>query len=563
MTAAPEVLRALAAERWDAIVVGSGAGGGAASWRLAKAGLRVLVLERGAEVPERDVVPDEVASCRRDLFVPSVATDPHVLVDAPGAPPRRTHEGWTAVCVGGGTRHMGATLLRMHPEDFDSRTRWGRPAGTSAADWPVGYETLRPFYDLLTERLPVAGRNGANPFEPPGAPFLEPPVAVHPAAESAAGAARARGLHPYPAPRGIVTVPREGRRPCVQCGYCALYACPVDARATSVNAFLADPAVRGRLRLVAGARVVEVGTGPDGRAAGVAVADRDGAVHAIRAPVVVLAASSVETARLLLLSRSARHPDGLGNAAGQVGRHLVVSLDMPGRATFPFPSDLFPESSDRLPFLDVAVQDLYLDAGAPGPWPKSGTLLFGRAHFNPIQRAENVLRGDDPRGRPLLGPALVERVRRAFLEEREIVWECFVEMLPGAEGRVTLDPDVVDSLGLPAARIALPDLAGAAPRAERLASLARDVLGDLRPAPTSVHDPRALRPTTFLQGGTCRMGTDPDESAADPGGQVWGVPGLYVADGAALPTLGAVPPTLTILANALRIAEAIVAARSQ
>ncbi|HKA91231.1 MAG TPA: GMC family oxidoreductase [Haliangiales bacterium] len=520
-------LAARAGERWDAIVVGSGAGGGVAAWRLATAGRRVLVLEKGPRLGRRPLVPDEIGSCRRDEFVPAVADEPHVWV-ADGAPPRPSYEGWTACCVGGGTVHMSAMLYRMHDEDFDAASRFGVPAGTTLADWPVTAAALRPYYDRVQRFVGLAGATGANPFEPASEPYPAPPIRAHPAAEPVMAAARAAGLHPYPTPRGLLGVAAAGRGPCVLCGFCGSYACPTGAKASTADTFLPAAEANGRCVVLPGARVVGLVPGP-----AVIVVDGAGARHRIAAARVLLAASAVESARLLLLSR-------LGGP--QVGRNLLFSLETAGRATFPYAPPLFPAAADALPFLGVSVQDRYRD---------SGTLVFERPHPNPILRALRVAH-DGPLGAPL-----VARLRRTFLEERELVYESFIEMLPRPGARVELEEAAVDRLGVPAARIVVDTLPGEPERAARLGAVARDVLERLGPA--RVTEDAALRRTTFLQGGTCRMGRDPDASVVDAAGQVHGVPGLHVVDGGALPTLGGVPPTLTIMANALRIAELLIA----
>ena len=128
---------------WDAVIVGSGAGGGTVAWRLAERGLRVLVLEKGPALERRHAIPDEVGSCRRDRFVPAIADDPHVLQEGEHGRPHKSYAGWTSVCVGGGTVHMSAMLYRMHVEDFDSRSRYGAQPNSTLIDWPIQYEHLK------------------------------------------------------------------------------------------------------------------------------------------------------------------------------------------------------------------------------------------------------------------------------------------------------------------------------------------------------------------------------------------------------------------------------------
>src|SRR6185503_14345634 len=310
----------------------------------------------------------------------------------------------------------------------------------------------------------------------------------------------------------------------------------------------------GRCRVVPGATVVEIVTDPRGRARAVVAVDAQGGHHEIEAAWIVLAASAVESARLLLLSRSARSSSGLGNDSAQVGRHLVLMLESAGRATFAYPSALFPRDQDGHPFINRSLQDLYIDAGAPGPYPKVGTLVIDRAHFNPIQRARRAVSEE-----MTIGPALMTRIDRSLCQQRDIAYESFVEMLPRPGAAVRLDDDAKDRAGLPAARITLDDFPGEQERTARMASLAHEVLGRLQPESIVADTPFGR--TYFLQVGTCRMGRDPSSSTCDARGRVHGMDRLVICDGSVLPSMGGVPPTLTIMANALRIAELIVQER--
>jgi choline dehydrogenase-like flavoprotein len=498
-------------------------------------------------------VPDEIGSCLRDSFVPHVANDPHVLAESGRA--AKTYHGWTSCCVGGGTVHMAAMLHRLHLEDFEAASKFGAPPGSTLADWPIRYDDLRPFYDRIQDFLGISGVTGSNPFEPPSDPYPQSPLVAHPSAAAVERAALDLGLHPFPTPRGILTAPRDGRAACVSCGYCGAYACPVGAKASTVDTFLAKAEATGRCRVVPGATVVEIVEDRAGRAKSAVVLDRSGQRHAVDADWIVLAASAVETPRLLLLSRSAKNPLGLGNTSSQVGKNLVLSLEAAGRARFPFPSPLFPREQDGRPFLNRTLQDRYVDAGAPGPYPKVGTLVFERVHMNPIQRARRAAyAGGAPVGRPL-----TSRLARALRDEREIAYESFVEMVPRPGAHVGLDDQVKDAGGLPSARMVIDDFPGERERTARMTSLAKDVLGPLRPE--AIADDTPLGRTYFLQAGTCRMGQDAASSVCDARGRVHGVERLAVCDGSVLPSMGGVPPTLTIMANALRIAELILAER--
>lgn len=538
-TPAADAERAVAG-RWDVIVVGSGAGGAALAWRLASRGARVLVLEKGDRVGTAQA-HDEIASTRRNLFVPYARDEPH-LVSSLGAAPQRRHDGWTACCVGGGTVHMSAMLLRMQPADFT--------ANGGGAAWPFGYRALQPYYDAIERTLGVSGDRAANPFEPPAPPLPLPPIPAHPAAARLAAAMRAAELHPYPLPRGILTRPHGGRAACVQCPFCAGYACQVEAKAGADVTLLRMAEATGNALVAAGMRVTAV-RAAGRRAEGVAAIDPLGVPRRLDAAVVVLAAGAIESARLALLSTSPSSPRGLGNADGQVGRHLSGSYNAGLQGRFEFPGNVFAAADDAPPFLNVAAQDLY---AGPRRRPGGGTVVIERRPPSPIAAALTVAFDPLEHGRPLLGAPLKDRLFAELAQSRAVAVESFLPMHPHPEQRVTLAADTADAWGLPAAHIHYARALGDAGRGAAVVELGERVLRTAGAADCGY--PVALEETPFLLAGTLRMGP-PASAACDAQGRLHGLDNVYVCDAGALPGIGGVPPTLTIMANALRIADAI------
>lgn len=538
-SAAADAERA-ATGRWDVIVIGSGAGGAALAWRLASRGARVLVLEKGRRV-DTTQAHDEIASTRRNLFVPYARDEPH-LVSSPGAAPHRRHDGWTACCVGGGTVHMSAMLLRMQPADFT--------AEGGGAPWPFGYRTLQPYYDLIERTLGVSGDRRANPFEPPAPPLPLPPIPAHPAAARLAAAMRTADLHPYPLPRGILTRAHGGRAACVQCPFCAGYACEVEAKAGADVTLLRLAEATGNALVAAEMRVTAV-RAAGGRAEGVEVIDAAGVRRQLDADVVVLAAGAVESARLALLSTSPSAPRGLGNANGQVGRHLTGSYNAGLQGRFEFPGDTFAVADDARPFLNLGAQDLY---AGPRRQRGGGTVVFERRSVSPIAAALAVAFDAAERGRPLLGAPLKDRLFHELAQSRAVVVESFLPMPPHPERRVGLADALADAWGLPAAQIHYARAPDDAAHGAAVVALGERVL---RAAGAAEYGHRIeLAETPFLLAGTLRMGA-PASAVCDGQGRLHGLANVYVCDAGALPGFGGVPPTLTIMANALRIADAI------
>ncbi|HEY3358307.1 MAG TPA: GMC family oxidoreductase [Polyangia bacterium] len=540
-------------EEVDVLVVGSGGGGGTLACALAEAGARVLVLEKGPHYSLYDFTHDELAICRRNFFVPYVSDEPH-LVRRNGERHQRTNDGWISCCVGGGTVHMSGFFFRLHRDDLQQRTRLGAPAGSTVEDWPIPYEELARWYDRAEILIGVSGQAGENPFDEPRAgAFPLPPLLAHPAGRRLADAARGLGWHPFTTPRAVLSDAYDGRPPCNYCGFCGSYGCENGSKSSVLSTFIPRALKTGRCRLRAQAMVREITVDENGRARGAVYQDRAGGLHEVRARAVVVACSAIESARLLLLSRSSRFPQGLANSSGLVGKNLSFSLFAAVEADFRRDGGAksVPVFDGALPWLGVAVQDFYrLPAAAGGH--KGGTLRFDFVHPNPIYNAEHVAKHTDP---PLFGQALKDRLRRHFRDTRTLECEIFAEYLPSAETFVELDPDARDRYGLPAARVSVAHHPTDVPVARFLAERAQELFRAM--GADEVRVAAALGTTFVLQHGTCRFGVDPARSVLDPTCRAHDVPNLYVVDGSFMPTSGGVPTTLTIQANALRVADAL------
>ena len=223
----------------DAVVIGSGAGGAPVALELARAGIAVVVLDKGKRYRDEDFDHDEIRMCRRDFFVPYVADEPHTLRHGESAPAVRTAEGWISNIVGGGTVHMAGYFHRLHPIDFQLRSTLGAIAGSSAADWPIRYADLEPFYQKAEEEVGVSGRFRAHPFEEPRErDYPLPPLEENAFAARLDAAGKKLGVHPFPTPRAIVSRDYRGRSACVFCALCASYGCEMGAKGSTLASLL-------------------------------------------------------------------------------------------------------------------------------------------------------------------------------------------------------------------------------------------------------------------------------------------------------------------------------------
>lgn len=535
--------------RTDVVVIGSGAGGGPMALTLAQAGFDVLVLEKGREHAREEYEPDELGVLHRSFLVPSIEDDPHTVVTRKTTQPLRTQMGWIASCVGGGTVHMGGYLYRFHPDDFRMRSRFGEYE--EIVDWPVSYEELEPYYLRAEWEVGVCGRGGVTPHEGSrSADYPMPPLENHPLAEHLAEACRRRGFSPFPTPRSINSQPYQGRPSCAYCYNCSGYGCRTGAKGSVQEALLPRAVATGRCTVRPESMVQEILVGRDGRATGCVFVDADGNENEVEAKVVCLSASAIESARLLLMSKSARFPDGLANGSGRVGRHLQFHGASFGNGRFYRRRNPGLPLGNEEPFLEVSVMDHYFLADGVSDLPKGGIIRYGLPGPAPLATALGIFARSDG---PLWGHDLMERLHHRMREAVTVYFEVFHDFLPNERTWVELDSEVTDRWGLPVARIHL-DLPEHHDRAGRwLVERGLEVLGDM--GAVDLQQVGAGSTNTSLVHGTCRMGSDPSTSVLNSWCRAHDVPNLYVVDGSFMPTSGGAAPTLTILAMSFRVAE--------
>ena len=536
----------MALPRVDAVVIGSGAGGGVVFAQLAEAGLSVVCLEKGRWHSPFEERKDDLANQRVSAlgvaYGPDEARNPRVAVDLKGRErivyPSDGAYSNNASCVGGGTVSYGGQAWRFMPQDFRMRSIYGTLEGSTLEDWPLSYDDLEPYYEQAEYEIGVSGDVEPNPFKGPRRkPLPMPPLSPRPREwEFLEPAARRLGLHPFDTPLLINSVPYNGRSACMRIRWCVGFGCETNAKNGTQNTVIPRALATGHAWLRTQCVAKEILFDDRGRARGVAYFDEQDRLQEQPAELVVVSCGATESARLLLLSRSSRFPNGLGNRYDWVGRNLTGHT-YTGAVGF-FEQEVY---DDVGPGVCISVCDY--NHGTPG-------LRGGGMLANEFIRLPFLFSGVAPPGAPTWGQAHKEFMRRNY--RRNIMVQGPTQDMPTWDGRVQLDPVVKDYWGLPVLRISGDKHDHTIEIANRQAERAEAWLKEA--GAVSTYQRRAGRGLTHgqHQAGTCRMGDDPKTSVVDAACRVHDVPNVFVVDASVHVTNGGFNPVLTIFANAYR-----------
>jgi len=524
----------------DVLMIGAGPTGAVAAKRFAEAGMSVVVLEQG------DWPDYTKARADHEDFELTLgrhwSSNPNRRQAPADYPIDDSDSDIAAVlynAVGGGTVIYAAHWQRNMPSDFRVRTLDG-----VGDDWPLTYEDLVPFYEQVEADFGISGLAGDTAFPPGKGPPL-PPGPLGPMGRRVAAAHNRLGWHWWPAPNAIATRPYGPLRACTQRATC-MWGC-VEGAKGSVDKTHWPALVQQGVRLITGARVRLLECNEDGLVTGAVYVDRIGTDHFQPGRVTVLGANGIGTPRLLLLSASARHPEGLANSSGLVGRRLMMHPF--GTVVGLFEENLgsshglWGQHLHSLEFYETDAARGFVRGAKWGLQPTGGPLSMTRTY----PWGDNTIWGN----------RFHHELRRRL--DHSAMWGIIAEDLPDNDNRIVLDPGLKDDDGIPAPKIIYRMSDNSRHLLEFHLLRARESLEEAGATETVIAP--LIRETGWHLLGTAKMGDDPATSVVDAWGRCHDVPNLFIYDGSIWPTSSGMNPTATIAAMALRCADHLVRQR--
>lgn len=506
---------------YDVIIIGSGAGGGTLAQHLAPSGKKILILERGTWL-KREPQNWNVEA----VFIENRYVSPDTWYDKEGKP----FQPQVHYFVGGATKMYGAALYRLRKEDFQELKHHD---GISPA-WPISYEEMEPYYTKAEHLYHVHGLRGSDPTESyASAPYLYPPVSHEPRIQKLYDNLKKAGYHPFPAPCGIMLNEHNSAySPCVRCSTCDGFPCLVQAKADAEMMGVRPALTYPNVTLLCQAKAIKLNTDSSGKSVTEVVVEVQGKKETFKADIIVVSCGGVNTAKLLLASANDKHPKGLANGSDQVGRNYTFHNS---QAVLALSLEPNPTAFQKT----LALNDFYFGTD-DFPYPMGNIQMIGKS-----QGA--MFKGEKP-----LETALIPKPFLNNIAEHAIDFWLSTEDLPDPNNRVTLDKK---------GNVILSYTPNNQVPKKKLYEKLKSLLNHLGMHPDHLIPRQAYLKSDIPlagvahQAGTCRFGKDPKTSVLDVNCKAHELDNLYVVDTSFFPSIGAVNPSLTAIANALRVGD--------
>ena len=505
---------------FDVVIIGSGAGGGTLARHLAPSGLKILVLERGDWLPQE---PENWNA--EEVFQKGRYISKDVWHDKHGKP----FQPGSHYFVGGATKMYGAAHFRLRQQDFEQLQHFD---GISPA-WPLRYSDFEPYYQRAEEMYHVHGQRGEDPTEPPcSAPYPHPPVAHEPRIQKLVDDLHAAGLHPFHAPSGVMLDEANmAFSRCRKCNCCDGFPCLVHAKSDADVLGMRPALAAPNVSLLTRAQVRRLRTDASGRSVQAVELEHDGEAMTVRADVVVVSCGAANSARLLLMSANDKHPRGLANGSDQVGRNYMFHNSKAMVALAHEPNTTVFQKT-------ISINDWYL-GDADFDYPMGNIQMTGKTNGT-------IMKGYAPLETFLMPGWSMDKIAEHALD----FW-LSSEDLPDPNNRVSVDGE---------GQIHLSYTPNNQTAAQRLYGRLTGMLDQLYLKNHLVERQFYIKSEMSIaavghQAGTCRFGSDPATSVLDLNCKAHELDNLYVVDTSFMPTIGAVNPSLTAIANALRVGD--------
>jgi choline dehydrogenase-like flavoprotein len=507
--------------KYDVIIIGTGAGGGTLARHLASSGKQVLLLERG------DWLKREVENWDpKAVFVKNRYISQDTWFDRDG----KAFQPQVHYFVGGATKMYGAALFRLRKEDFgELQTYDGISPG-----WPISYEELEPYYTKAEHLYQVHGERGTDPTEPPAsAPYSYPPVSNEPRIQKLNDNLKAAGYYPFPSPTAIMLNEKEMPfSKCIRCQTCDGFPCLVHAKADA-EVISVRPAIEfPNVNLMTNAKAIKLNTNAAGTCVDEVIVEIEGKYEVFESNIVVVSCGAANSAKLLLMSANEKHPNGLANGSDQVGRNYmfqnsqgVLALSLEPNLT------IFQKT--------IAMNDFYF--GMDGfNYPMGNIQMLGKS-------LGAMYRGEKPLETTLVPMMLLDEIAHHSVD----FW-LTTEDIPDKNNRVTVDIE---------GKVTLSYKPNNEMPKQKLYEKLKSMLNHMGMHPDYLIPRHAYLKSDIPiagvahQAGTCRFGKDPKTSVLDINCKAHELDNLYVVDTSFFPSIGAVNPSLTAMANALRVGD--------